>query len=143
MVPKILSRIHGQSRTYWDTSGKLKNFPVALCYRVVDIVTYCVCSAVQQPVGSTGSGLTEVRIDCTISDGPRCPAHVVTCAEAKFTWDSASDKAEAVGQLWVSLLSGYVAFVQSTTHCTACLSRLSTKLHTLLVVTEDYCLHVK
>jgi hypothetical protein len=63
------------------------------------------------PAYFAGSGLrgTELRIDCTVSDGPRCPAHVVTYAEAKFTLDSASDKAEAVGQLWVSLLPNYVA----------------------------------
>ena len=44
-----------------------------------------------------------MRIDCTITDGPRCPAHVITYAEAKFKLQSASEKAEAVGQIWVSL----------------------------------------
>ena len=79
------------------------------------LLPHCVCSAVQQTVGCTGSGLrgTEMRIDCTITDGPRCPAHVVTYAEANFKWDSAMDKAEAVGQLWVSLLSAYDCFVQT------------------------------
>ncbi|KAL0019659.1 hypothetical protein WJX77_010649 [Trebouxia sp. C0004] len=69
IVPLLLSRCHGESRKYWDTSG---------------------------------SGLrgTELRIDCTVSDGPCCPAHVVTYAEAKFTLISATDQAEAVGQLW-------------------------------------------
>lgn len=42
-----------------------------------------------QPIGFTRSGLrgTEVRIDCTISDGPRYPAHVVTYAEANWGMD--------------------------------------------------------
>ena len=58
-----------------------------------------------------GSGLrgTELRIDCTVSDGPCCPAHVVTYAEAKFTLSSATDQAEAVGQLWVGILSNQLA----------------------------------
>ena len=60
------------------------------------------------PVGSGLRGI-ELRIDCTLSDGPCCPAHVVTYAEAKFTLTSASDQAEAVGQLWVSTLSNKVA----------------------------------
>lgn len=56
------------------------------------------------PVGSGLHG-TELRIDCTVSDGHRCPAHVVTYAEARFTLISATDHAEAVGQLWVSVLA--------------------------------------
>ena len=54
-----------------------------------------------------GSGLrdTEQHIDCTVSDGPCCPAQVVTYAEAQFTLTSAFDQAEVVGQLWVSVLS--------------------------------------
>ena len=39
MVPDMLSRFHGQSRTYWDTSGKLENMPIVLCDNVADIVT--------------------------------------------------------------------------------------------------------
>ena len=51
------------------------------------------------------SGLrgAEVRIDCTITDGPRSPAHVITYAEAKFKLQSTSERDEAVGQIWVSL----------------------------------------
>ena len=68
------------------------------------------------------SGLrgTELRIDCTVSDGPCCPAHVVTYAEAKFTLSSATDQAEAVGQLWVSTLSNQVAVgtPEVTSRCT-------------------------
>ncbi|KAL3130717.1 hypothetical protein ABBQ38_000066 [Trebouxia sp. C0009 RCD-2024] len=43
---------------------------------------------------TSGSGLrgAELRIDCTVSDGPCCPAHVVTYAEAKFSkeWSSSA-----------------------------------------------------
>ncbi|KAL0034529.1 hypothetical protein WJX79_006917 [Trebouxia sp. C0005] len=48
------------------------------------------------------SGLrgAEVRIDCTITDGPRSPAHVIMCAEAKFKLQSTSERGEAVGQIW-------------------------------------------
>lgn len=78
--------------------------PVVVRHNVADIVTHLsLCLAVQKPNGFAGSGLcgTEVRIDCTISDGPRLPAHVVTYAEAEFRLESSSDQAEAVGQLWV------------------------------------------
>ena len=73
------------------------------CYDTVVIATSILVSTYV----SAGSGLrgTELRIDCTISDGPCCPAHVVTYAEAKFTLISATDQAEAVGQLWVSVQS--------------------------------------
>lgn len=76
---------------------------VMQCYNTVVIATSILVSTHV----SAGSGLrgTELRIDCTISDGPCCPAHVVTYAEAKFTLISATDQAEAVGQLWVSILS--------------------------------------
>ncbi|KAL0033351.1 hypothetical protein WJX77_005204 [Trebouxia sp. C0004] len=48
------------------------------------------------------SGLrgAEVRIDCTITDGPRSPAHVIMYAEAKFKLQSTSERDEAVGQIW-------------------------------------------
>lgn len=57
----------------------------------------------QKLVCCAASGLkgTEVRIDCTITDGPRLPAHVITYAEAKFTMKLHADHAEAVGQIWV------------------------------------------
>ena len=76
---------------------------VMQCYDTVVIATSILVSTYV----SAGSGLcgTELRIDCTVSDGPCCPAHVVTYAEAKFTLISATDQAEAVGQLWVSILS--------------------------------------
>ena len=68
------------------------------------------------------SGLrgAEVRIDCTITDGPRSPAHVITYAEAKFKLQSTSERDEAVGQIWVSLSSNAaalysVAMVQQVT----------------------------
>ena len=53
------------------------------------------------------SGLrgAEVRIDCTITDGPRSPAHVIMYAEAKFKLQSTCERDEAVGQIWVSLFS--------------------------------------
>lgn len=77
--------------------------PVVQCYDASVIAT----SILVKTYVLAGSGLrgTELRIDCTVSDGPCCPAHVVTYAEAKFTLVSASDQAEAVGQLWVSILS--------------------------------------
>ena len=82
--------------------------PVVQCYDVAVIAT----SILVRSYVLAGSGLygTELRIDYTVSDGPYCPAHVVTYAEAKFTLVSASDQAEAVGRLWVSILSNYVAF---------------------------------
>ena len=53
MVLDMLSRFHGLSRTYWDTSGKLGNMPVVLCDNVANIdttssvlsfvVTYLLC----------------------------------------------------------------------------------------------------
>lgn len=57
------------------------------------------------------SGLrgAEVRIDCTITDGPRSPAHVIMYAEAKFKLQSTSEIDEAVGQIWVSLFSNAAA----------------------------------
>ena len=57
----------------------------------------------QKLVCCAASGLrgAEVRIDCTITDGPRCPAHVVTYAEAKLNMKSHADQAEAVDQIWV------------------------------------------
>ena len=75
--------------------------PVLQCYDAVVIATSVLVSAYVL----AGSGLrdTELRIDCTVSDGPCCPAHVVTYAEAQFTLTSAFDQAEAVGQLWVVL----------------------------------------
>ena len=60
-----------------------------------------------------GSGLrgTELRIDCTVSDGSLLPSTCVTYTEAKFTLIlvSASDQPEGVGQLWVSIPSTYAA----------------------------------
>ncbi|DBB01130.1 TPA: hypothetical protein ACH3X1_001021 [Trebouxia sp. C0004] len=52
------------------------------------------------------SGLrgAEVRIDCTITDGPRSPAHVIMYAEAKFKLQSTSERDEAVGQIWLCCL---------------------------------------
>lgn len=75
--------------------------PVLQCYGAV---ATSVLVSIDVPAGSGLRG-TELRIDCTVSDGPCCPAHVVTYAEAKFTLISATDQAEAVGQLWVSILS--------------------------------------
>ena len=76
---------------------------VLQCYDAVVIATSVLISTFV----SSGSGLrgTELRIDCTVSDGPCCPAHVVTYAEAEFTLISATDQAEAVGRLWVSNVS--------------------------------------
>ena len=100
IVPQILSKFHGESRKYWDTSGKSES--VVRCYYLAVIAT----SILVRSYVLAGSGLrgTELCIDCTVSDGPCCPAHVVTYAEAKFKLVSPSDQAEAVGQLWVSIL---------------------------------------
>ncbi|KAL0020854.1 hypothetical protein WJX77_002314 [Trebouxia sp. C0004] len=52
------------------------------------------------PLGQSGLRGAEVRIDCTIIDGPRSPAHVIMYAEAKFKLQSTSERDEAVGQIW-------------------------------------------
>ena len=75
--------------------------PVLQCY---DAVATSVLVSIYVPAGSGLRG-TELRINCTFSDGPCCPAHVVTYAEAKFTLILATDQAEAAGQLWVSIPS--------------------------------------
>ena len=91
---------------------------VMQCYDTVVIATSILVSIYV----SAESGLrgTELRIDCTVSDGPCCSAHVVTYAEAKFTLISKTDQAEAVGQLWVSILSKQVAvgIPEVTSRCT-------------------------
>ena len=104
MVSQILSRCHGDSRKYWDTSDESESCLASSANMMLLSSPHQTWSNTYVPAESGLRG-TELRIDCTVSDGPCCPAHVVTYAEAKFTLSSATDQAEAVGQLWVSILS--------------------------------------
>ena len=62
---------------------------------------------IQKLVCCAASGVkgAEVRIDCTMTDGPCLAAHVVMYAEAKFTIRPRGNHAEAVGQIWVRRLT--------------------------------------
>ena len=118
----------------------------AMCSVVMLLSTspHQICSAVLGTVCFAGSGLcgAEMCIDCTVADGPCCPAHVVTYAEAKFTLMSTSDQAEAVGQLWVSLMSYVFLCSPTVTLCCSATAYASHHRHNSLVLIQQTCLRV-
>ncbi|KAL3133629.1 hypothetical protein ABBQ32_008146 [Trebouxia sp. C0010 RCD-2024] len=97
----LQSTMGQQVQQQWAAASREKDLQACLNMIVPQILSSCHGDS-RKYWDTSGSGLrgAELRIDCTVSDGPCCPAHVVTYAEAKFTLVSATDQAEAVGQLW-------------------------------------------
>ncbi|KAL3162352.1 hypothetical protein ABBQ32_010035 [Trebouxia sp. C0010 RCD-2024] len=97
----LQSTMGQQVQQQWAAASREKDLQACLNMIVPQILSSCHGES-RKYWDTSGSGLrgAELRIDCTVSDSPCCPANVVTYAEAKFTLVSATDQAEAVGQLW-------------------------------------------
>ncbi|KAL3137531.1 hypothetical protein ABBQ38_004815 [Trebouxia sp. C0009 RCD-2024] len=92
-------------RVLWSQASEDKHLQVCLNQMIPQILTSLEPHSSLTYYDTHASGLrgAEVRIDCTITDGPRCPAHVVTSAEATFSMKSHADQSQAVGQMWQRL----------------------------------------
>lgn len=86
----------------WAAASEEKDLQDGLNAMIPEILTCHGLAGNRTYHDTHASGLrgAEVRIDCTITDGPRSPAHVITYAEAKFKLQSTSERDEAVGQIW-------------------------------------------